>query len=184
LTYKITVKNKGGVPANEVTVVDTFPNYLRPVRASNGGQIIGQTVVWERLSFPSNATKNLSFVAEVRSDTPQKTVITNFVTTGAKRASDKTTVKGVCRSSSSSRSRTPVERLNDTVDEMVLPPTGAEADFFAPTTNGKQFLVKVEDNVRPITKNNPEKGLAVYAVISVAILSVAVGIGLFLKAKK
>lgn len=63
-TFEITVTNKGGGAASNVTVVDTLPNGLDFVSADNNGSREGNNIIWRLPTL--DAGKSVTFKVNVR----------------------------------------------------------------------------------------------------------------------
>lgn len=79
LTYVITVKNTGDKDMSDLKVTDTVPSQLTVTSVANGGSHSGNTVTWSGLSLNAGETKQVSFKAAVKTNTPNGHVLNNRV---------------------------------------------------------------------------------------------------------
>lgn len=82
--YKITVRNSGNSPLNNVVVTDQVDTtWLENIQVNQGGQLAGNTITWNGTStaalrqVAANGTVELFFTARIKSNAPDNTVISN-----------------------------------------------------------------------------------------------------------
>lgn len=82
--YKITVRNSGNSPLNNVVVTDQVDTtWLENIQPSQGGQLAGNTITWNAAStsalgqVAANGTVELFFTARIKANAPDGTVIAN-----------------------------------------------------------------------------------------------------------
>ena len=79
LTYVITVKNNGNVDIDDLRVNDTISNKLTVTSISQNGSLSGSSLVWSNVKLGAGETKDFTFKAIVKTDTPNNHVLRNKV---------------------------------------------------------------------------------------------------------
>jgi uncharacterized repeat protein (TIGR01451 family) len=95
LRYMITVSNNQSTSVSSATVTDNVPSGLSIISVSDSGQISGQTVTWNNLTFTGYQSRTFYIDVEVQDSVSDGTVITNTATVGTKQATDATTIKKI-----------------------------------------------------------------------------------------
>lgn len=80
VTYTISYTNTNSYQVTGVTIKDTLPAETIFVSASNGGTLVGNTVMWNISTVPAGASGSVTLVVQVNAGTPPGTTITNSAT--------------------------------------------------------------------------------------------------------
>ncbi|MBI3251576.1 MAG: DUF11 domain-containing protein [Candidatus Andersenbacteria bacterium] len=79
LTYVITVKNGGNQDIDDLRVSDTVPGKLTVISIGQNGSLSASSLVWSNVKLGAGETKDFTFKAIVKTDTPNNYVLRNKV---------------------------------------------------------------------------------------------------------